>query len=170
MLPAFVFSLCSLHFGLGLLCSSLFGSGLAVLRSPSGRVSLFWKSIYACRVWVGFPQVHFGSGPTLWTRKTSSVHCCSITAEQLDPLKTKCTQAGSPHLVPNKAWLNEVDYKINLIQNLGVLGGLSPCSSKRDKPTISDGAGLGFVKADHLGSFGTDLNLFVELQKQENYI
>lgn len=36
--------------------------------------------------------------------------------------------------------------------------------------TISDAAGLGFVKLDHLGSFGANLNLFVELRTQENYI
>lgn len=36
--------------------------------------------------------------------------------------------------------------------------------------TVSDAAGLGFVKLDHLGSFGANLNLFVELQTQENYV
>lgn len=40
----------------------------------------------------------------------------------------------------------------------------------KDKYTISNGAGLGFVKPDHLGSFGANLNLFVELQTQENAI
>lgn len=33
-----------------------------------------------------------------------------------------------------------------------------------DKRTISDGAGLGFVKPDHFGSFGANLNLFIELR------
>ncbi len=40
----------------------------------------------------------------------------------------------------------------------------------RDKHTVSSGAGLGFVKPDHLGNFGANLNLFVELQTQENHL
>lgn len=36
--------------------------------------------------------------------------------------------------------------------------------------TVSDGAGLHFVKQDHLGIFGANLNLFVELQTQEDHM
>lgn len=39
----------------------------------------------------------------------------------------------------------------------------------RHERTVSDGAGLGFVKSDHLGSFGANLNLFIDLKTQENY-
>lgn len=36
--------------------------------------------------------------------------------------------------------------------------------------TVSDGAGLGFVKTDHSGVFRANLDLFEELQTQDNYI
>lgn len=38
----------------------------------------------------------------------------------------------------------------------------------RDEHTISDGAGVGFVKPDHLGIFGANLDLFVELRTQQD--
>lgn len=40
----------------------------------------------------------------------------------------------------------------------------------RERHTISNGAGLGFVKPDQLCSFGANLNLFVELKRQQKYL
>lgn len=40
----------------------------------------------------------------------------------------------------------------------------------REERTVTDGAGLGLVEADHFGVFEANLDLFEELRAQDNYL
>lgn len=40
----------------------------------------------------------------------------------------------------------------------------------REERTVTDGAGLSLVEADHFGVFEANLDLFEELRAQDNYL
>lgn len=76
---------------------------------------------------------------------------------------------GRPASINNKVRLLDVYYKIDLIQKITTVTGPVKGTVGGER-TVSDGAGLGFVKPDHSGVFGANLDLFEELQTQDNYI